>query len=102
MFQSINEHQFRQAFADYGRIDNFTYDGLTLLFDYLEEYEESTGQAIELDVIALCCEYDEDTLENINAYYEQDFEDLDDAARWLADQTAVVGITEETVVYQSF
>jgi len=102
MHRSINEHDFRQAFQDYGRIDNFTYDGLTALFDHLEEYEEATGESIELDVIALCCEYDEDTLENFNSYYEQEFEDLQDAAEWLAEQNRLVGVTDETIVYQSF
>jgi len=35
------------------RKTNFSYEGLEILFEYLEELEESTGEEIELDVIAL-------------------------------------------------
>lgn len=38
---------------------NFSYEGKRALFNYLEEYEESTGQEIENDPIAFCCEYAE-------------------------------------------
>lgn len=39
--------------------NNFSYEGLKALFDYLEELEESTGEQINFDPIALCCEYSE-------------------------------------------
>ena len=39
--------------------NNFTYEGKLALFDYLEEYEESTDTPVELDTVALCCEYTE-------------------------------------------
>ena len=58
MKQSINFNQFYDAFQAV-RPDNFTYDGLKALYEYLEQSEEDTGQEIELDVIALCCEYSE-------------------------------------------
>lgn len=41
------------------RSDNFSFKGKKALFDYLEQYEEGTGQEIELDIVALCCEYTE-------------------------------------------
>ena len=43
------------------RSEQFTYAGLRALFDYLEQYQDDIGEAIELDVIALCCEYSEYT-----------------------------------------
>jgi NAD(P)-dependent dehydrogenase (short-subunit alcohol dehydrogenase family) len=49
------------------RKDQFSYEGLELIFDYIEEYEQETGEQIELDVIALCCEWSEDTPEDIAA-----------------------------------
>ena len=54
MKQTINEYQFKEAFQS-SRPNNFSYEGLTALYDYLEQYEEDTGQEIELDVIGLCC-----------------------------------------------
>jgi len=102
MYQSINLHDFREAFRNYGRSNNFSYDGLEILFDGLEQYEEDTGTAIELDVIALCCEYNEADLDEINQDYQQEFVDLDEAMEWLQDQTWIVGYTAETVIYQTF
>ena len=58
MKQNINEYQFRRAFET-SRPNNFSYEGLRALFDYLEQYEEETGQELELDVIAICCDFTE-------------------------------------------
>ena len=58
MKQTINEYQFRRAFET-SRPNNFSYEGLKALFDYLEQYEEETGQELELDVIAICCDFTE-------------------------------------------
>jgi len=57
MKQNIGFCQFTDAFRDHDRYDSFGYDGLKALFEYLEQYEEETGTEIELDVIALCCDY---------------------------------------------
>ena len=59
MKKTINESDFRDAFTDYGRENNFSYKGLTALYDYIIELEESCDMNIELDVIAFCCEYSE-------------------------------------------
>ena len=59
MKQTVNIHDFRQAFIDCGREGTFTYEGLAALFEWIEQYEEDCGAEIELDVIALCCEYSE-------------------------------------------
>ena len=68
--KTLNVHDFRQAFIDYNRGEQFTYDALTALFEWLEELAEDTGTPYELDVIALCCEFTEYTdLEEIQANY---------------------------------
>jgi len=60
------------------RPDNFTYNGLRSLYDYLEEYEEVTDIEIELDVIALCCEYNEySDIEDYLKYYDTDVDKED-------------------------
>ena len=58
MYKQINLYEFKNAFKSL-RPDNFTYEGLVLLFDYLEGYEKDADESIELDVIALCCEFSE-------------------------------------------
>lgn len=80
MKQSINKSQFHDAFRSMGRENQFSYEGKNALFDYLEEYEAETGAEIELDVIALCCEYSEyDDLEEFwGAYDKEDYESIED------------------------
>jgi len=70
MKKTINFTDFVDAFQDAGRDDNFSYDGKKALFEYLEDYEDDTGEEIELDVIALCCEYTEysDVAEYVDNY----------------------------------
>lgn len=58
MKQTVSETMFTEAFQSI-RPDNFTYDGLRALYDYLEELSEDCGTEYELDVIALCCEFSE-------------------------------------------
>lgn len=59
MYQNVNWHNFQYAFQNMNRANNFSYEGLRALFDYIEQLEEDMGEEIELDVIALCCEYSE-------------------------------------------
>jgi len=57
---TINESIFKDQFRLYGQIDQFSSNGLTALYDYLEEvYDESTEYEYNLDVVSLCCEYTE-------------------------------------------
>ena len=79
MKTTINEYQFEQAFRDAGRGDNFSYDGLRALFEYIEELEEDTGEETELDVIGLCCEFTEyEDIEEFQNAYGAEYEDIDD------------------------
>jgi hypothetical protein len=55
MKQTINLSKFRGAFYSMGRSEQFSYEGLEVLFDYLEDYDED----MELDVVALCCDFEE-------------------------------------------
>ena len=107
MIQSINKYDFERAFVDYNRTDNFSYDGLRALFNYLEDYEEDTGEAVELDVIALCCDYCEydNALEVAIAYGYTPDEDEDEkeeaATEFLNDNTTLITF-EGGVIIQAF
>ena len=77
--QSINSvYQFREAFRLADRSDQFSYEGLEVLFDYLEEYSEDIGEPIELDVVALCCEYYESSIDELIENYDIDVSDAAD------------------------
>lgn len=94
MKTAVNFSDFCDRFAAMDRNEQFSYDGKRALFDYLEEYEESTGQEIELDVIALCCEYTE---------YESAFEAVEqydeDAAQSIALRVFNAEIENEIIGY---
>ena len=80
MYTRVSENDFRKAFQEL-RPTKFSYDGLNALYEYFEEYEDSTGEKIELDVIAICCEYSEyRSLEEFNTAYGEEWtlEDLQD------------------------
>lgn len=52
--------------------NNFSYKGLKALFEYLEQYEEETGEDVMLDVVTLCVEYTEyNDMEEIHANYNK-------------------------------
>ena len=59
IYKSIDIYDFRRAFTDYDRADQFSYDGLGALFDWLSEMANDCTEPYELDVIALCCEFTE-------------------------------------------
>lgn len=109
MYQKVTFETFLTAFTAANRRRQFTEEGLELLFDHLEECERESGTPIELDVIALCCDYREDTVEEIFAENDLDdmprFEDeaLAKAIQYLKTETKVIGTTSAgTIVYQSF
>lgn len=65
MYTKITKSSFIQAFDYAGRGNQFSNTALMFLFDYIEEMEECHGEQIELDVIALCCEYEETSTEDL-------------------------------------
>lgn len=106
---TINEHEFIQAFRDCGRSDNFSREGKEMLFSYLTEIEETSGEEIELDVIAICCDFVENDYDDIIADYGIDVSSCEDADEkeqavmsFLEKNTTIIGKTSYGVVYQQF
>ena len=129
MKQAVNQYAFEQAFRACGRFggdnDNFSYEALQLLFDWFEQYEDDCGTEIDLDPIAICCDFTEATRAEIIADYdcadrllllEVPYADPDviaseAVAEYLGNRTLYVGVTdpssysnlsEQTFVFQSF
>ena len=112
--KTFNENDFINEFKAYKRMDNFRYKGLRILFESLEQTAQDCGIDIEMDVIALCCEYSEDDLQYIIDNYDIDMTDCDSIEEkietveyYLQDNTFVCGQYEDEdgvtyFVYQSF
>lgn len=109
MYVNVSFCKFCDYFRSADRNDNFSYKGKRVLFDYLEQYEDETGEKIELDIIALCCDYQEMTFPEVAENYSIDLSDCtdeDDIERtvmdYLNNQTMVCGTVPGGVVFQVF
>lgn len=110
MKTSVNVYQFRDAFHAMGRKDQFSYAALGALFSYLEELESDLGEEIELDVIALCCDYAEysDAAEAVREHMGFDWappacsrDELNETClEWLRDRTTVIEFDTGVVIQQ--
>lgn len=109
--QSINSvYQFRDAFRLAGRENQFSYEGFKVLFDYLENLSDDIGEPVELDVVALCCDYYESNIEDIISDYDIDVSDADGdedeiktiVEEYLQDNTSVCGEVSGGFVYAAF
>lgn len=111
MKTSVNFSQFCDAFRAADRNENFSYDGKRALYEFLEEMADQTGEEIELDVIAFCCEYCESTVEELAADYRIDVTDTEGdedeveaiVEEFLNDNTIIVGkLGNGSFVYAAF
>ena len=113
MKKTISKGEFIDEFRNCNTYkESFSIGGLMALYDYLVEYEEGTGDEVELDVVALCCEYNEyesanEAAKQYNGAVEasKDFDDEDREAAalaWLEDQTTVIPVNGGGVIIQNF
>jgi hypothetical protein len=70
LIKEVTFFDFCDSFSDTYK-NNFSYEGKRALYDYLCDMAQDTGKPIELDTIALCCEYTEfDDLKDYGAQYD--------------------------------
>ena len=110
--QNINNaYQFREAFRLAERMNQFSYEGLEVLFDYLDNLSEDTGESIELDPVALCCDYYESSIQELIDNYNIDLSEVDEddpdsiievVREYLLDNTSVCGEVSDGFVYAAF
>ena len=87
IYETVNNSAFHDAFIRMGRKDQFSYEGRTALFEYLENLAEDCATPMELDVIALCCDFSEYAdIAEYNKEYDTDFTSWDK----VAEETTVI------------
>ena len=97
MKQDVSKSTFIDAFKI--RKDNFSYEGLTALYEFLTDFEEATEKEIELDVIALCCEYSEyKDLKEFQTNYGKEYKTIKD----IEDKTQVIPVGKKGFIIQAF
>lgn len=112
MYQSVNFSDFVNAFRSHDRDNQFSYEAKRMIFDYIEDYERDTGEPVELDVIAICCDFSELSLQDVlNSYNitdevltdDNEAELLGEVTDYLSENTCLLGLTpQNTFVFQSF
>ena len=109
MKTTVSLDDFRREFNQCGRGNQFSYEGLAVLFDWIERMDDDTGQETELDVIGLCCEFEEMYYLDIASSYDIDIEGLDEVearekvTEYVSDHTLYCGMTrEDNLVFAQF
>ena len=101
----VSEFQFIEAFRHAGRETQFSVNARRALFAHLEDYEKSTCFELELDPIAVCCDFAEypSALSAAEAYGFKDGIDSkeESALEWLRNRTQVIEF-EGGIVIQQF
>ena len=114
---TLNESQFLNNWPE-SRKDQFSYNALCAIFEHLTNYEESTGEELEFDPIAICCDYTEYS-SAVDAAKEYGYEEAVDlephgsvdllevdelenkqALEWLQDRTQVIEFDGGIVIQQ--
>ena len=103
-----NASQVRDQFNQAGRGDQFSYEALNMLYEYLEDIDPD----YELDVVELCCDYTEATPADIARDYSIEFSSVeegdtdgerDQVIGYLTAEGVLVGSTTPgSIVYANF
>ena len=102
MKTTVNFSDFVDGFTKLElRKDQFSYDGLKLIFDYLESFEED-GEEIEFDPIGICCIYTEYTPDEFNSDYGTKFSSIEEIEEYLDQHTSVIGRTNDSIVFENY
>jgi len=106
---AITQEITRSRFMDDLRSDeyaNWTYSGASALYDYLQELSDDMGQDIEFDRVALRCEFNETTIDELAEQYsnlkEEDETPLEFAERMEQERTTIIWIDQTNIIYGAF
>ena len=98
MKESVSESRFIDVFCKI-RPDNFSYEGLSKLFEHIEQYEADSHIEMEFDVIGLCCDFAEyEDLKEFQKDYGKEYECIED----IENETLVIPINDESFIIQQF
>ena len=99
MKQNVTNHDFHNAFKTL-RPDNFTYGGLSAMFEHLEELENDIGEELELNVIAICCDFAQFNIKELEFEYSHitdphnPLKTMEDWIEFLSEYTTVIPVTD--------
>jgi hypothetical protein len=88
-------YKLRNEFQSYDR-DYYTFEAYEAIIEYFNMFDED----VELDVIAICCDFNESTTEEIRSNYniDEDIEVLD----YLNNNTYAIETEDNKILYIAF
>ncbi|GHU79012.1 hypothetical protein AGMMS49992_30550 [Clostridia bacterium] len=107
---TVDNYRFKKEFEDNGRDDKFTDDALDVLFDWYEEIDPD----MELDVVAVACEWTEYDAEELADEYshlldedeDEEYESQEDRmeaiVEALEDETTVIKVDIDSYLVMAF
>ena len=119
LIQTVNPSDLYHLACKMARGDNFGYKGWRAIGDYLESLSNDTGEDIEIDIIAICCEYsmaesteeffmERQHLHGIDLPTMEEWEELEDDKKletieeFLQDRSSVVVCKDALIIWQAF
>ena len=88
MHTTLSTSEIADALQNYSQMSR---GGAFALAEYLEEYEESTGEELALDPVAIRCEFSEyESAIEAAAQYTSEFTTAEAALEYLEDHTSVI------------
>jgi hypothetical protein len=88
-------YELLQEFQAYGR-DYFTYEACEEIINYFDMFEED----VELDIIGLCCDFNESTIDDIRSDYNIDYDT--DVIEYLNENTYATQTVDNKILYIAF
>lgn len=110
MYIQVTESMFHDQFHAFNRQNQFSYDARSMLFDYLTEAEDNgeNGEAgLELDIIAICCDFVEMSIDDFLRSYDIAIDDEEDTKEAITNHieynSVLIGwVDDETVLFANF
>jgi len=101
MYTRVTKANFRDTFLTSAYSENFSYGGLTALYDYFSELEDELCESIEFDLVGIAGEYSELTIDELRDNYS--INKNIDVIEYLQERTQVIEIeNSDRVIIQDY
>ena len=99
MYTNVNEWDFVNAICE-DDYNNMPAQAARHLFEYLEEYEEATGERVQLDIVAIRCEFNfyECPADFVRDYGEEYGTTCAEICAAVSDETTLIPCDGETFI----
>jgi|SRR5690606_7452838 len=98
IYDVVTKSMFRDAFRSSNTYkNNFSYEALGALYDYLEQLSDETGEDTELDIVYLACQYAEyASLEEFQADFGEYYQSMED----IKQETTVINFESGFLIFK--